>query len=72
MEIMINDEADEVTKKLFGSLKNRYLNNFVSMKGNEFVFNYVQLLHLKCHKIDPNCGRSYIDFPDWIKNKNKQ
>ena len=39
------------------------------MKGCEFVFDYVQLLHYKCHKIDPNCGGSYIDSPDCIKNK---
>ena len=23
----------------------------------------------KCHKINPNHGRSYIDCPYWIKNK---
>ena len=26
-------------------------------------------MYYKCHKINPNCGGSYIDFPDWIKNK---
>ena len=39
------------------------------MKGCEFVFDYVQLLYYKCHKINPNCGWSFIDSPDWIKNK---
>ena len=24
---------------------------------------------IKCHKINLNCGRTYIDSPDWIKNK---
>ena len=69
IEIMINDEADEVIKELFDSLKNRYQNNLESMKGSEFVFDYVQLLNYKCHKINPNCSGSYIDSPDWIKNK---
>ena len=69
IEIMINDEADEVIKELFDSLKNRYQNNLESMKGSEFVFDYVQLLYYKCHKINPNRGGSYIDSPDWIKNK---
>ena len=27
------------------------------------------LLYYKCHKANPNCGGSYIDSPDWIKNK---
>ena len=34
IEIMINDEAVEVIKELFDSLKNRYQNNFESMKGS--------------------------------------
>ena len=66
---MINDKADEVIKELFDSFKIRYQNNFESMKGSEFVFDYVQLLYSKCHKINRNCGGSYIDLPDWIKNK---
>ena len=68
-EIKINDEADEIIKKLFDSLKNRYQNNLESMKGSEFVFDYVQLLYYKCHKINLNHGGLYVDSPDWIKNK---
>ena len=61
IEITINDEADEVTKEIFDSLKNRYQNNLESMEGSEFVFDCVQLLYYKCHKISPNRGGSYID-----------
>ena len=43
MEIMINNEADKVIKELFDSLKNRYQNNLESIKGSEFVFDYVNL-----------------------------
>ena len=39
------------------------------MKGSEFIFDYVPLLYYKCHKINLNCGGSYIDSPDCIKNK---
>ena len=38
------------------------------MKG-KFVFDYVHLLYYKCHKVNPNRCESYIDSPDWIKNK---
>ena len=69
IEIMINDETDEVIKESFDSLKNRYQNNLGLMKGSDFVFDYNHLLYYKCHKINPNCGGSYIDSPDWIKNK---
>ena len=68
IEIMINNEADEIIKKLSDSLKNRYQNYFESMKGSKFVFHYVHLLYYKCHKINLTCG-GYVDSPDWIKNK---
>ena len=55
--MIINNEAYEVIKKPFVSLKNRYQNN---------------LLHYKCHKINLNHGGSYIDAPDWIKTKKQQ
>ena len=69
IEIMINDEADQVTKERFDSLKNKYQDNLESVESSEFVFDYVHLLYYKCHKINPNHGGSYIDSPDWIKNK---
>ena len=68
-EIMINDEADEIIEGLFDSLKNRYQNNLESIRGREYVFDYVHLMYYKCHKINPNRGGSYIDSPEWIKNK---
>ena len=67
--IEISDEADEVIKKLFDSLKNRYQNNLQSMRDGQFVFDYVHLLYYKCHRTNSNHGGSYIDSPDWIKNK---
>ena len=75
IEIMIHDKADKVMEELFKSLLNRHQNNLEKlMKDTEIVFNYVQLLYYKCHKINPNRGDSYIDsldlyidFPDWIK-----
>ena len=33
------------------------------MKGGEFVFDSVDLLYNKCHKINLNCGESYKDSP---------
>ena len=70
MIIIINDEADEFIKNLFDSLKNRYQNNLELMKGSEFVFHYVQLSYYKSYKINLNRDGSYIESPDWIKNKN--
>ena len=68
---MINDVADEVIQELFKSLKNRDKNNLESIKGSEFVFDYIPLLYCKCHKINVNSGGSCIDSLDRIKSNNK-
>ena len=35
------------------------------MKGNDFIFDSVQLIYYKCHKR----SSLYIDSPDWIEQK---
>ena len=37
------------------------------MKGNDFMFDFINFLHCKCHKINLGRGRPYIGSPDWIK-----
>ena len=39
------------------------------MKGGDFIFGCVNLLYNKCHKLNLDNGGSYIDSPDWSKNK---
>ena len=65
-----HDEAGEVIKEHLFSIKNRYQSNLEYMKGSEFVFDYVDLLYCKYHKLNLNRGGSYTDSPDWIKIKN--
>ena len=65
---MIHDEADEVIKELFKSLKNRYKivwNQWkvVSLFSIMFVYCFINVIK------NQSCGGSYIDSPDWMKNK---
>ena len=39
------------------------------MKGSEFVFDTVDLLHYILNKISLNRGGSYIDSPKWLRKK---
>ena len=39
------------------------------MKKSEFIFDSVQLMYYKYHKKFFKRDGSYIDSPDWIKNK---
>ena len=39
------------------------------MRGSEFVFDNVDLLYYKLHKISLNRGGSYIASSKWLKSK---
>ena len=66
--IIIYDKADEVIKEPFESLFNRYQTGLeTSMRDSDFAFDCVNLLHYRCHKVNLKRGKSYIDYPVWIK-----
>ena len=63
MEIMIGSETDEIIKNLFDSFLQRYQKGLEeSMKGSEFIFDGVDSLYYKLHKISLNRGGSYYRF----------
>ena len=67
---MVNDEGDEVIQEFFKSLLSRYqISLETSMKGSNFVFDYVDFLYCKYHKVNLRPGGSYSDSPYWIKIK---
>ena len=64
------NDANEVVDELFESLRSRYHGNLeTSMRGSDFIFDSVQVMYCKCHKVNFKRGGSYIDSPDWIKKK---
>ena len=51
-EILIRNEAYEVITEFFDSLLQKYKKDLKElMKESELIFNSVDLLHYKCHKI---------------------
>ena len=63
LEIMINNKASEFIEGLFQSLLSRcQIKLETSMKGSHFIY-------YKCNKVNFKQGGSYIDSPDWMKNK---
>ena len=66
---MQGSETDKVLEELFESLLQKYQSGLQEiMKGSEFIFDSVDLLYYKLHKISLNRGESYIDSP---KSKSK-
>ena len=70
IEIMMGSEADKIIEELFKSLQQRYQNGLEeSMDGSHFTFDSVNALYYKLNKVSLSRGRSYIDCPEWLKNK---
>ena len=69
-EIMTGSDMNEVTEEFFKSFLQRYQEGLQEkMRGSEFAFDEVNLLYYDLNKISLNRGGSYIDSPEWIKNK---
>ena len=57
MEILTGNETIQNTEKLFESLLQRYQEMLEQpMKGSEFVYDSVDVLHYKFHRISLNRG----------------
>ena len=39
------------------------------MKGSKSIFDSIDILYYNLNKISLNRGGSYIDSPEWLKNK---
>ena len=67
---MVGNETDRIIENLFGPFLQKYQEGLEkSMKGSELIFDSVDLLYYKLHKINLNRGGSYTDSPEWLKNK---
>ena len=69
-EIMMGVDTNEIIKNIFNSILQRYQKGLQeSMRGSDFVFDYVESLNYIFHKIGTKRSGSYIEAPEWIKNK---
>ena len=68
-EIMKGTDT-EVIKLLFESFFKKYEENLQEkMKGSDFEFDGVNFVYYDFNKTHINRGGSYIDSPQWLKNK---
>ena len=69
-EIMKSSDTDEVIKLLFESFLKKYEENLQEkMKGSDFEFDGVNFFYYDFNKTSINRGGSYVDSPQWLKNK---
>ena len=72
IEIMMGNETWNYWKTFwisFTKWSKRLVRLEESMRGREFVFNSIDLLYYHLRKTSLKRGWSYIDSPEWLKNK---
>ena len=70
IEIMISIETSDAINELFNTFRRRYQEGLeTKMKGSSFTFDRIDLLEYHLHKISLSRSGSYINSPEWIKNK---
>ena len=70
IEIMMGIETDDIINVIFEYSSKKISRRIRNKKEKKwFVFESIDLLCFGLHKMSLNRGESYIDSPDWIKNK---
>ena len=70
VKIMNGTDTSDAINELIDSFMKRYQDGLETrMNGSSYIFERIDLLEYHLHKISLNKGSSYIESPEWIKNK---
>ena len=68
--IMWGNETDNIIKELFESFLASYQKEEQIIRGgSDFMFESVELIDYKLHRISLKRRKSYIESPEWLKSK---
>ena len=70
VEVMNGTDTSDAINELIDSFMKRYQEGLeTKMKQSSYIFESIDLLEDHLHKTSLNRGSSYINSPEWIKNK---
>ena len=67
--IMQGIDTNDIINELLGSLLHDYQEKLKTIKGSDFVFESVDWLDYKIHRVRLKRDGSYIKYPKWFENK---
>ena len=72
---MRGGDTDDIIRKIFKSFLHNYQEELKIIKGSDFVFESVELVDYKLHRVRLRRGGSYVKSTEWLatinpKNKN--
>ena len=67
--IMWGRDTDDIIRELFTSFLRDYQEQLKKIKGSDFVYESVELMDYKLHRVRLRRDRSYIKSPEWLLHK---
>ena len=62
-------DTDNIIREIFRSFLRNYQEELKIIKGSDFVFESVELMDYKLHRVRLRIGVSYVKSPKWLANK---
>ena len=69
VSIMQGSDTNDIIREIFRSFLHNYQEELKMIKGSDFIFQSVDLMDHKLHRVRLNRGGSYIKSPEWLENK---
>ena len=69
VSIMRGGDTDDITREIFRSFLRNYQEELKMIKGHDFVFESIELIDYKLHRIRLRRGGSYLKFPELLAYK---
>ena len=69
VKIMWGIDTDDIIREFFEYFLNNYQKEKKIIEGSDFIFESVELMDYKLHKVSLRRGGSYIKSPEWLANK---
>ena len=69
VNLMLGSDTDYIIREIFRSFLLNYQEELKINKGSNFVFESVELMDYKLHRVHLRRSRSYVKSPEWLANK---
>ena len=69
VSIMRGSDTDDIIRKYLKYFLRNYQEELKIIKGSDFVFESVELMDYKLHRVRLRTGGSYIKSSEWLANK---
>ena len=69
VRIMRGNDTDDIIREIFMSFLRKYQEELKIIKGSDCVFESVELMDYKHHRVRSRRGESYVKSPKWVANK---